>query len=96
MAACGIDLAGERQLHEVDVWTSHEALLLDYEEPLTRKDSTTGDWYDCSAHFIWIGERTRQQDGAHAEFFGGRAQPGRRQARPGGGARGCCSRCASG
>jgi 3-deoxy-7-phosphoheptulonate synthase len=75
MAACGIDLAGERQLHEVDVWTSHEALLLDYEEPLTRKDSTTGDWYDCSAHFIWIGERTRQQDGAHAEFFAGVHNP---------------------
>src|SRR5262245_59510302 len=63
MAACGIDLASERQLHEVDVWTSHEGLLLDYEEPLTRKDSTTGDWYDCSAHFVWIGERTRQPDG---------------------------------
>jgi 3-deoxy-7-phosphoheptulonate synthase len=75
MAACGIELASERQLHEVDVWTSHEALLLDYEEPLTRRDSTTGDWYDCSAHFIWIGERTRQQDGAHAEFFAGVHNP---------------------
>jgi 3-deoxy-7-phosphoheptulonate synthase len=75
MAACGIDLASERQLHEVDVWTSHEGLLLDYEEPLTRKDSTTGDWYDCSAHFVWIGERTRQPDGAHAAFFAGVHNP---------------------
>jgi 3-deoxy-7-phosphoheptulonate synthase len=75
MAACGIDLAGERQLHEVDVWTSHEGLLLDYEEGLTRRDSLTGDWYDCSAHMLWIGERTRQLDGAHAEFFAGVHNP---------------------
>jgi 3-deoxy-7-phosphoheptulonate synthase len=57
------------------VWTSHEALLLDYEEPLTRRDSTTGDWYDCSAHFLWIGERTRQLDGAHVEFLRGVHNP---------------------
>ena len=75
MAACGIDLAAERQLHEVDVWTSHEGLLLDYEEGLTRRDSLTGDWYDCSAHMLWIGERTRQADGAHAEFFSGVHNP---------------------
>jgi 3-deoxy-7-phosphoheptulonate synthase len=75
MAACGIDLVAERRLHEVDVYTSHEGLLLDYEEPLTRRDSTTGDWYDCSAHFLWIGERTRQPDGAHAEFFSGVHNP---------------------
>ena len=75
MAACGIDLAGERQLHEVDVWTSHEGLLLDYEEGLTRRDSLTGDWYDCSAHMLWIGERTRQPDGAHVEFFAGVHNP---------------------
>jgi 3-deoxy-7-phosphoheptulonate synthase len=75
MAACGIDLASERQLHEVDVWTSHEGLLLDYEEGLTRRDSLTGDWYDCSAHMLWVGERTRQPDGAHAEFFAGVHNP---------------------
>ena len=75
MAACGIDLTSERILHEVDVWTSHEGLLLDYEEPLTRRDSLTGDWYDCSAHMLWIGERTRQPDGAHVEFFAGVHNP---------------------
>jgi 3-deoxy-7-phosphoheptulonate synthase len=75
MAACGIDLESEHILHEVDVWTSHEGLLLDYEEPLTRRDSLTGDWYDCSAHMLWIGERTRQPDGAHVEFFAGVHNP---------------------
>jgi 3-deoxy-7-phosphoheptulonate synthase len=75
MAACGIDVERERQLHEVDVWTSHEGLLLDYEEALTRRDSLTGDWYDCSAHMLWIGERTRQPDGAHVEFFAGVHNP---------------------
>src|SRR3954470_14818556 len=75
MAACGIDLASERRLHEVDVFTSHEGLLLEYEEGLTRKDSLTGDWYDCSAHLLWIGERTRQPDGAHVEFFSGVHNP---------------------
>ena len=75
MQAIGIDLGDERTLHEVDVWTSHEGLLLDYEEALTRKDSLTGDWYDCSAHMLWIGERTRQLDGAHVEFFSGVHNP---------------------
>jgi 3-deoxy-7-phosphoheptulonate synthase len=75
MAACGIDLENEQQLHEADVYTSHEGLLLDYEEALTRRDSLTGDWYDCSAHMLWIGERTRQPDGAHAEFFSGVHNP---------------------
>ena len=75
MAACGIDLTAERRLHEVDVFTSHEGLLLDYEEGLTRRDSLTGDWYDCSAHLLWIGERTRQPDGAHVEFFSGVHNP---------------------
>src|SRR5690242_2651609 len=75
MAACGIDLEAERQLHEVDVWTSHEGLLLDYEQGLTRRDSLTGDWYDCSAHMLWIGERTRRIDGAHVEFFSGVENP---------------------
>ncbi len=75
MAACGIDLAHEHQLHQVDVWTSHEGLLLDYEEGLTRRDSLTGDWYACSAHMLWIGERTRDPDGAHVEFFTGVKNP---------------------
>ena len=75
MAACGIDLASERQLHEVDVYTSHEGLLLDYEEGLTRRDSLTGDWYDCSAHMLWLGERTRAAHGAHAEYFAGVNNP---------------------
>ena len=75
MRACGIDVVESRQLHEVDVWTSHEGLVLDYEEGLTRRDSLTGDWYDCSAHMLWIGERTRQPDGAHVEFFAGVHNP---------------------
>jgi 3-deoxy-7-phosphoheptulonate synthase len=75
MAACGIDLESERQLHEVDVWTSHEGLLLDYEQALTRRDSLTGDWYDCSAHMLWIGERTRDPAGAHVAFFAGVNNP---------------------
>ena len=65
----------EAQLHEVDFYTSHEALLLGYEEALTRRDSLTGDWYDCSAHLLWIGDRTRQLDGAHVEFLSGVQNP---------------------
>src|ERR671927_798769 len=75
MAACGIDLAASHQLHEVDMWTSHEGLVLDYEEALTRRDSLTGDWYCCSAHMLWIGERTRETDGAHVEFLRGVGNP---------------------
>ena len=75
MAACGIDLDKDSALHEVDFYTSHEALLLSYEEALTRRDSLTGDWYDCSAHLLWIGERTRQVDGAHVEFLSGVHNP---------------------
>ncbi|HEY8215772.1 MAG TPA: 3-deoxy-7-phosphoheptulonate synthase class II, partial [Acidimicrobiia bacterium] len=75
MRACGIDLETELQLHEVDVWTAHEALLLGYEEALTRRDSISGDWYDCSAHLLWIGERTRRIDGAHVEFLSGVHNP---------------------
>ena len=75
MAACGIDLQAEFQLHEVDFFTSHEALVLGYEEALTRRDSLTDDWYDCSAHLLWIGERTRQIDGAHVEFLAGVQNP---------------------
>jgi 3-deoxy-7-phosphoheptulonate synthase len=75
MSACGIDLEAELQLHQVDVWTAHEALLLGYEEALTRRDSITGDWYDCSAHLLWAGERTRQLEGAHIEFLAGVHNP---------------------
>jgi 3-deoxy-7-phosphoheptulonate synthase len=75
MKACGIDLQNEAHLHQVDFYTSHEALILGYEEALTRRDSLTGDWYDCSAHLLWIGERTRQVDGAHVEFLRGVRNP---------------------
>jgi 3-deoxy-7-phosphoheptulonate synthase len=75
MRACGIDTESTSALHEVDVYTSHEALLLGYEESLTRQDSLTGGWYDCSAHMLWIGERTRQLDGAHVEFLRGVGNP---------------------
>ena len=75
MRACGIDLDAELQLHEVDFYTSHEALLLDYEEAMTRQDTLTDDWYDCSAHLLWIGDRTRQLDGAHVEFLAGVGNP---------------------
>jgi 3-deoxy-7-phosphoheptulonate synthase len=75
MQAIGIDLSSEPTLHEVDVWTSHEGLLLEYEEALTRTDSLTGQPYDCSAHMLWIGERTRELGGAHVEFFSGVRNP---------------------
>ena len=75
MRACGVDTETHSALHQVDVYTSHEALILGYEEALTRQDSLTGGWYDCSAHMLWIGERTRQLDGAHIEFLRGVANP---------------------
>ncbi len=75
MAACGLDTDTVPSLHETDVFTSHEALILGYEEALTRQDSLTGDWYDCSAHMVWLGERTRELDGAHVEFFRGIHNP---------------------
>jgi 3-deoxy-7-phosphoheptulonate synthase len=75
MRACGVDTESDSSLHEVDVYTSHEALILGYEEALTRQDSLTGQWYDCSAHMLWIGERTRQLDGAHIEFLRGVGNP---------------------
>ena len=74
MAACGVSIDAP-ELHQVDFYTSHEALVLDYEEALTRQDSITGQWYDCSAHMLWIGERTRQLDGAHVEFMRGIKNP---------------------
>ncbi|MGH2730041.1 MAG: class II 3-deoxy-7-phosphoheptulonate synthase [Actinomycetota bacterium] len=75
MAACGVDLEADASFHEVDLYTSHEALLLGFEEAMTRQDSLTGDWYDCSAHMLWVGERTRDLDGAHVEFLSGVKNP---------------------
>jgi len=75
MAACGLTSEAIPQLRETDFYTSHEALLLIYEQALTRQDSLTGRWYDCSAHMLWIGDRTRQPDGAHVEFLRGVDNP---------------------
>ena len=71
--ACG--LKSTPQLHKTSFFTAHEALLLNYEQALTRQDSLTGEWYDCSAHMLWIGDRTRQPDGAHVEFLRGVGNP---------------------
>jgi 3-deoxy-7-phosphoheptulonate synthase len=75
MTACGMTGDTTRDLRETDFYTCHEALLLPYEQALTRIDSTTGDWYGCSAHFLWIGDRTRQVEGAHVEFLRGVKNP---------------------
>jgi len=75
MSACGISAATTPQIHNTDFFTSHEALLLPYEQALTRVDSTSGDWYGCSAHFLWIGDRTRQPESAHVEFLRGVRNP---------------------
>ncbi len=75
MAACGINSQTTPQIRETELYTCHEGLLLTYEEALTRIDSLTGDWYCTSAHMLWIGDRTRQLDGAHVEFMRGIANP---------------------
>ncbi|MDX1483784.1 MAG: 3-deoxy-7-phosphoheptulonate synthase class II [Alphaproteobacteria bacterium] len=75
MEACGLTSETTPQIAETDFFTSHEALLLGYEEALTRTDSLTGDWYDCSAHMLWIGDRTRQADNAQVEFLRGVHNP---------------------
>ncbi|MDI2090492.1 class II 3-deoxy-7-phosphoheptulonate synthase [Commensalibacter oyaizuii] len=75
MRACGLTGQNTPQIQETDFYTSHEALLLPYEQALTRIDSTSGEWYNCSAHFLWIGDRTRQPDGAHVEFLRGIKNP---------------------
>jgi len=75
MDACGVNSSTFRTLRETDFYTSHEALLLPYEEAFTRQDSLTGDWFDVSAHMLWIGDRTRQLDGAHVEFLSGVNNP---------------------
>ena len=75
MAACGVDPQTVPQLQGTSFYTSHEALLLQYEQALTRRDSLTGDWYDCSAHMLWIGDRTRFDGSAHVEFLRGVGNP---------------------
>ncbi len=75
MEACGIKAENTPSINQTVLYSSHEALLLNYEEALTREDSLTGDWYDCSAHMLWIGDRTRQVDGAHVEFLRGVSNP---------------------
>ncbi len=75
MEACGVTSSSYRTLRETDFYTSHEALLLNYEQAFTRQDSLTGEWYDVSSHMLWIGDRTRQIDGAHVEFLRGVNNP---------------------
>jgi len=75
MRACGLDLESHPELKTTDFYTSHEALLLAYEQALTRIDSTSGDWYCTSGHLVWIGDRTRQHDHAHVEFARGIHNP---------------------
>ncbi len=75
MEACGLNSDTIPQLHQTTLYTSHEALLLNYEEALTRNDTDTGEWYDCSAHMLWIGDRTRDLTGAHIEYFRGIQNP---------------------
>jgi len=75
MEACGLTSETAPQIRETEFFTSHEALILQYEQALTRIDSTTGDWYDCSAHMLWAGHRTRALDGAHIEFLRGIGNP---------------------
>ena len=75
MQSCGITTDNTAQLSETSLYTSHEALLLNYEEALTRKDSITGDWFNCAAHMLWIGDRTRDLRDAHIEYFKGIKNP---------------------
>ena len=75
MEACGVDPETVPQLKGTEFYTSHEALLLQYEQALTRRDSLTGDWYDCSAHMLWIGDRTRFDGSSHVEYLRGVGNP---------------------
>ena len=75
MEACGLTSETTPQIREMDYYTSHEALLLPYEQAMTRVDSISGDWFNTSAHMLWIGERTRALDGAHVEFLRGVGNP---------------------
>lgn len=75
MRACGVTDASNPEIKRTTLYTSHEALLLGFEQAMTRIDSTSGRWYDTSAHLLWVGDRTRQLDGAHVEFVRGIANP---------------------
>jgi 3-deoxy-7-phosphoheptulonate synthase len=75
MEACGVTDATTPEIKRTTLYTSHEALLLGFEQAMTRVDSTSGLWYDCSAHLVWVGERTREPGGAHVEFCRGIANP---------------------
>ena len=75
MEACGVDIESDPHLKGTTLYTSHEALLLPYEQAMTRQDSLSGEWYDTSAHFLWIGDRTRFDDSAHVEFMRGINNP---------------------
>jgi 3-deoxy-7-phosphoheptulonate synthase len=75
MGAIGVTPQSAPDMHRVEFFTCHEALLLGFEEAMTRIDSTSGDWYDVSAHLLWVGDRTRQRDGAHVEFLRGVKNP---------------------
>jgi 3-deoxy-7-phosphoheptulonate synthase len=83
MEACGVTDISTPEIKRTTLFTSHEALLLGFEQAMTRIDSTSGLWYDCSAHLVWVGERTRQPDGAHVEFCRGLANPLGLKAGPG-------------
>src|SRR5215475_3415858 len=75
MQACGLDLESHPELRATDVYTSHEALLLGFEQAMTRQDSTSGDWYCTSGHMLWVGDRTRQHDHGHVDFCRGIKNP---------------------
>jgi 3-deoxy-7-phosphoheptulonate synthase len=75
MQACGLDLESHPELRATDVYTSHEALLLGFEQAMTRQDSTSGDWYCTSGHMLWVGDRTRQHDHGHIDFCRGIKNP---------------------
>ena len=81
MAACGLNSETTPQIRETEFYTSHEALFLPYEEALTRVDLTTGDWYDCSAHLVWLGDRTRQPRRRPCRVPARRQEPGRHEVR---------------
>ena len=75
MNACGVNEKNTRELRETDFYTSHEALLLPYEQAFTRIDSTTGEWYNVNSHFLWVGDRTRDPNGAHIHYLSGIKNP---------------------
>jgi 3-deoxy-7-phosphoheptulonate synthase len=83
MTACGVTDANTPEIKRTSFYTCHEALLLGFEQAMTRIDSTSGQWYDTSAHFVWVGERTRDPEGAHVEFCRGIANPVGVKAGPG-------------